>query len=280
MNSKSNRNRSVLIVLIELIATTLFFAGAVSAQGTYRGAYSGTIDAGTTIAVRTNSDINTNKSDGRVYAGYVDQDVRDRAGNIAIPQGSDVELVVKRASDDDLVIDVDAISVNGHRFSIETEENPIAVERKEGIGANKRTGKYVGGGAILGAIIGGIAGGGKGAAIGAGAGAAAGAGAQVLTRGDRVEIPAESLLTFRLEEPLRTPMLETGFNRDGIHYHAGYSDMTGSRAYTEGLRAGRADADRNLSRNPRTNRWTTDAQRSDFRAGYNQGYDEVIGRRR
>src|SRR5262249_30864152 len=129
MNSKSHRNRSVLIVLIELIATTLFFAGAASAQGTYQRAYTGTIDAGTTIAVRTNDDINTNKSDGRVYSGYVDQDVRDRAGNIAIPQGSDVELLVKRASNDDLVIDVDAISVGGHRFSVETQENPIAAER-------------------------------------------------------------------------------------------------------------------------------------------------------
>jgi hypothetical protein len=60
----------------------------------------------------------------------------------------------------------------------------------------------VGGGAVLGAIIGGIAGGGKGAAIGAGAGSAAGAGVQVLTRGQQVKVPSETLLEFRLQQPV------------------------------------------------------------------------------
>jgi outer membrane lipoprotein SlyB len=60
----------------------------------------------------------------------------------------------------------------------------------------------VGGGAALGAIIGAIAGGGKGAAIGAASGAGAGAGTQIFTRGS-VKVPAESVLTFQLEAPLR-----------------------------------------------------------------------------
>jgi hypothetical protein len=55
---------------------------------------------------------------------------------------------------------------------------------------------------LLGTIIGAIAGGGKGAAIGAGAGTAAGAGEQMLTRGSRVHVPPESMVTFRLERPL------------------------------------------------------------------------------
>ena len=60
----------------------------------------------------------------------------------------------------------------------------------------------VGGGAALGTLIGAIAGHGKGAAIGAAAGAAAGAGAQVLTRGKTVKVPAESTLRFKLDKPL------------------------------------------------------------------------------
>ena len=52
-------------------------------------------------------------------------------------------------------------------------------------------------------MIGAIAGGGKGAAIGAIAGGVAGAGAQVLTKGEKVHVPAESVLTFRLNSPLR-----------------------------------------------------------------------------
>ena len=67
----------------------------------------------------------------------------------------------------------------------------------------KQTLKRSGIGATAGAIIGGIAGGGKGAAIGAASGAGAGAATQVLTRGSAVRVPAESLLTFRLDEPLR-----------------------------------------------------------------------------
>jgi outer membrane lipoprotein SlyB len=60
----------------------------------------------------------------------------------------------------------------------------------------------VGGGAVLGTLIGAVAGGGKGAAIGAVTGSAAGAGAQVLTRGKSVKVPAESKLSFKLDQPL------------------------------------------------------------------------------
>lgn len=60
--------------------------------------------------------------------------------------------------------------------------------------------KKVGGGAVLGAIIGGIAGGGKGAAIGAAAGGGAGAGVQILTKGQQVKVPSETLLEFRLQK--------------------------------------------------------------------------------
>ena len=143
----------------------------------------GTIDAGTTIAVRTTEDIVAKDSDGRVFSGVVDQNVLKRNGTIAIPRGSDVELVVKETSSNEIAVDLDSLIVNGQRYSVDTANNVISSERKDGIGANKRTGKYVGGGALLGAVIGAIAGGGKGAAIGAGVGGAAGAGTQVLTRG-------------------------------------------------------------------------------------------------
>ena len=60
----------------------------------------------------------------------------------------------------------------------------------------------VGEGAALGTLLGAIAGGAKGAVVGAVAGAAAGAGAQVLTRGKQLRIPAESVLTFRTDRTL------------------------------------------------------------------------------
>ena len=55
----------------------------------------------------------------------------------------------------------------------------------------------------IGAIIGAIAGGGKGAAIGAGSGAGAGAVTQIITKGGSVKVPVESVLTFKLDRPLR-----------------------------------------------------------------------------
>src|SRR5262249_767441 len=76
-------------------------------------------------------------------------------------------------------------------------------EGKEGFGAKKGTGVFAGGGAALGAIIGAIAGGGKGAAIGAGAGAGAGAVTQIATKGGAIKVPAETVLTFQLDKPVR-----------------------------------------------------------------------------
>ena len=61
----------------------------------------------------------------------------------------------------------------------------------------------IGGVAALGAIIGAIAGGGKGAALGGVSGAGAGTAIQVLTKGVQVRVPAETRLTFVLQQPLR-----------------------------------------------------------------------------
>ena len=52
--------------------------------------------------------------------------------------------------------------------------------------------------------------------------AAAGAGTQVLTRGGYVNIPAESVVTFRLEQPLQMGVADNGTTRDGHRYHDEY----------------------------------------------------------
>ncbi|MEO8027364.1 MAG: hypothetical protein ABI823_12870 [Bryobacteraceae bacterium] len=67
-------------------------------------------------------------------------------------------------------------------------------------GTKKRDGVIIGIGAGVGAAIGALAGGGKGAAIGAGAGGGAGTGVVLGTRGAPAVIPAESVLTFRLQD--------------------------------------------------------------------------------
>ena len=162
------------------------------------------IPAGSDITVRTLNTIHAEGPDeNRVYEATVDREIRDRDGKVAVPRGATAELVVRRAGDE-MVLDLRAIRVDGKRYMLDTED--IVGQRgheKEGVGENRRTGKYVGGGAVIGGIIGAIAGGGKGAAIGAASGAAVGAGTQMATRGRSVRVPAESLLTFRLERAVR-----------------------------------------------------------------------------
>jgi hypothetical protein len=175
------------------------------------------IEAGTIATIRTGETIDVDRSDGRVFAGEVDEDVRGETGRVAIPRGSRVELMVKEAPDRDLILDLESVTVNGQRYAIDA--NTDRVEAPDGLGKNQRTGEYVGGGALLGTIIGAIAGGGKGAAIGAVAGAAAGAGGQAITRGRAVRIPRGSLLTFRLDRALVIGVADRGATRDGNHYH-------------------------------------------------------------
>jgi hypothetical protein len=127
-------------------------------------------------------------------------DVRDSSGTVAIPRGSDVELIIRSTAGSDLVLDVDSLVVAGRRYVISTSD--LEQQSRDGIGANRRTAEMVGGGAAIGAIIGAVVGGGKGAAIGAAIGAAGGAGAQVLTKGREVRVPPETILNFRLDNDL------------------------------------------------------------------------------
>ncbi|HYR87337.1 MAG TPA: hypothetical protein VE422_24855 [Terriglobia bacterium] len=186
--------------LITLVTGVIFWTLCLTNTGTAQSV--GTIGAGTTIKVRTTEPIKTG-TDGKMFSAVVDQNVIGKNGKVVIPKGSNAELVVRRISDNNVALDLDSVTVNGQRYGVQTENNVVRSEEKQGVGVNKRTGKYVGGGAAIGAIVGAIAGGGKGAAIGAGVGAGAGAGAQILTKGKSVNVPAESLLTYRLKQPLR-----------------------------------------------------------------------------
>jgi hypothetical protein len=167
------------------------------------------LPAGSDVSVRTNEAIDSaTAAEGQTFDAQVTRDARDANGDVVIPRGSSARIVIRSASKgsrfrgaSDLVLDLQSVSIGGRRYGIETAE--ISQKGKSGLGANKRTAEYTGGGAALGAIIGAIAGGGKGAAIGGGAGAGAGALTQLLTKGGSIKVPPESVLTFRLEQPLR-----------------------------------------------------------------------------
>ena len=184
--------------------------------------YVNPIPAGTTLQVRTTEAIDTQSMDGRIFTGTIENDVRDTQGRLAIPRGATAELVIRRDADNDLVLDLDSVMVNGRRYGVDATRNRVGggVDiRNSGIGANKETARNVGGGAVLGAILGAVIGGGDGAAAGAAAGAAVGAGAQILTKGRRVNVPAEALLSYKLQSDMNLDIRDSGYDRDGRHYH-------------------------------------------------------------
>jgi hypothetical protein len=187
---KTNRTNYIL--------TALALASVVFAQPSERS-----IPAGTIVQVRTNQTIDsTSTAPGHVFTGLVAHDVTNRTGRVVIPGGSPAELVVRNVFKHQVALDLRAILIGGRRYQVLSDSVAVQGENKSGLGANKRTAKFVGGGALGGSVIGAIAGGGAGAAIGAFAGSAGGATAQVLTKGKSVRVPAESLIIFRLTHPL------------------------------------------------------------------------------
>jgi hypothetical protein len=179
------------------------------AAGTYpyqQTAVYPTIPAGTSIVVKTDEAINSQTAQvGQTFPATVVQPIRDSAGNIVVPQGSMAQLVIRNVSSStisgpEVALDLQSIQANGRTYTVSA---PAVTQGGQGLGANKRTAEFLGGGAALGGIIGALAGGGKGAAIGILGGAAAGAGAQILTRGKTVNVPAETQLTYTLAQPVQ-----------------------------------------------------------------------------
>jgi hypothetical protein len=166
------------------------------------------VPAGAEISVRSDETIDSAHAvEGQTYAAEVTKDVRDTAGDCVVPRGANAVIVIRSASkggkfkgQSDLVLDLASVSVEGKQYRVSTVD--LVEKGHQGVGANKRTAEMAGGGAAVGAIIGAIAGGGKGAAIGGGSGAGAGALAEILTKGS-IKVPAETILTFKLDAPLR-----------------------------------------------------------------------------
>jgi hypothetical protein len=179
------------------------------------------VEPGTQVSVRTTHAIDERNLSRRVFAGIVDQDVRDSRGRLAIPRGAAAELIVRSGGNRELYLDLESISMNGRWYGVDATKRPIGGGTRvdSSIGNNQETAEHVGGGALIGSIIGAIVGGGKGAAVGAVAGAGVGAATQLQVHGEFVRVPAESLVTFRLESPLTIDWKDTGHDRDGAHYH-------------------------------------------------------------
>ena len=165
------------------------------------------VPSGTEISVQTHETIDgSTAANEQMFDANVTENVLDADGKVVIPAGAKARIVIKSLTQagkiqgqSDLVLDLASVSIDGRQYALSTAD--LEEKGRAGVGKNKRTAEFLGGGAAVGGIVGALFGGGKGAAIGAGAGAGGGTLAQALTKGS-IRVEAETILVFKLDMAL------------------------------------------------------------------------------
>jgi len=167
-----------------------------------------TVPAGTRVLVRMVDSIDSSKQKtGYRFTATLEANLQ--ADDVVIaPRGTTVYGRLASASSagrmsgsSELTLELTDIMIKGTTYPMLTSTYEIKGKSEGG-----NTAKKVVGGAGLGALIGGLAGGGKGAGIGALAGAGAGTAVAASKKGEQLQIPSETLLEFRLEQPVSLPV--------------------------------------------------------------------------
>lgn len=161
------------------------------------------IPAGTTLAIRINQHISVKSSRaGDHFDGEIAEPVTNDNGRVIVPRGTPVGGVVAAAHKRGhfkgasiLQLRLTSMTLNGTRYPLQTSS---LTRTKKGKG--KRSAAFIGGGSGLGMLIGGVASGGTGLLIGGLAGAGAGTAAAGLTGNRDIDLPAESLIHFKLAD--------------------------------------------------------------------------------
>lgn len=163
-----------------------------------------TIPTGSKIVIQLVDSISSETSQaGSTFVAILDEPLLVNGAEIA-PRGADIRGRITTANDAgrvagkaELGLELTQLYVNGIPYGLSTSEYSVAGESRTG-----ETVKRAGIGAGIGAVVGAVVAGGKGAAIGAGVGGAGGTATQVLTKGEKLNIPAETKLEFTLRSPL------------------------------------------------------------------------------
>jgi hypothetical protein len=166
------------------------------------------VPSGTRITIRTIDAVDSDKNHpGDKFLASLEQPLMVNDAMVA-PKGASVYGRLQQVQEagqltgkSQLKLALTGIVLNGQTYPLSSGDYEISGKSRGASTATK-----VGGGAVLGAVIGAIAGGGKGAAIGAGVGAGAGTAVQVVTKGDEVHVPSETLLEFTLDQPVSLPV--------------------------------------------------------------------------
>lgn len=163
-----------------------------------------TLPEGTQIVIRTTNTLTTKElKNGERFLATLHQPLVVDGVTLAA-KGAEVEGVVVESDPGGRVKGVAQLgvalrSIQTAAGKVEIQTGAYVTEAKSSVKKDVTRGAIMTG---VGAAIGAIAGGGKGAAVGAGVGAGAGTATAVATRGEPAVIPAESVLTFRLKQPV------------------------------------------------------------------------------
>jgi len=164
-----------------------------------------TIPAGTALTIRIDQSISAKRSHaGNTFTGEVVDPVLAGDSSALIPKGSPVGGLVAAAhrrghfkGSSLLELRLTSLTLNGTQYPLTTRD---LAERKKGKG--RRSAGLIGGGAGLGMLVGGIATGGVGLVVGGLVGGGAGTAAAGMSGNRDLDIPAESIVHFRLAEDL------------------------------------------------------------------------------
>jgi hypothetical protein len=159
-----------------------------------------TVPAGTPLVVRIGQTISAKNSNvGDSFSGTLAQSVVVHGVNL-IRAGAPVTGTVVAAKGQGRFKGAGDLGISVRRVG----SYPVSTSAYEAAakGKGKRTAGFIGGGGGGGALIGGLAGGGKGALIGGLLGAGAGTAGAAFTGNKDVTVPAESVVTFSLAEPI------------------------------------------------------------------------------
>jgi hypothetical protein len=159
---------------------------------------------GTRLEVRLDQTIDVKHvASGDRFGGTLAQPVVE-GNTVAVPAGSgasgEVLVAHKRGrfkGRSMMALTLTRLDVNGTQYRIET--GSLARTKK---GKGKRSAAFIGGGAGMGMLIGGLATGGVGLLVGGLAGGGAGALGAAFTGNSDLKIPAETVVTFRLQDAL------------------------------------------------------------------------------
>ena len=188
-----------------VIATPVEDAPNAQPPSDVRTRHTVTIAVGTLLPVRIGETLSArNNEEGDTFLATLDQPlVID--GFVIAERGSRVEGRVMEAESTGRAKGSSRIGIELVKISTSDGQHVrirTAAYKKESNTSNGKDVAKVGVIAAIGAAIGAAADGGKGAAIGAGVGGAAGVADVMLSRGRPVEIPVETRLSFRVQEPV------------------------------------------------------------------------------